>query len=193
MAGGKELSSGRRGGTTKKNAFCSFCRKSYRDVGPLVEGPGDVYICGECIDLCQSILGTGAAAPRHEQATVPRDTHSSRDRRPTGSVCHRPGCGQEGAGRGGSQPLQASGTGLGRRRRRHRKVEHSADWAHRFRQDIAGPNDGPHSERALCDRRRHDLDRSRLRWRRRRELAAQVAALSRFRHRGSAARRAVHR
>jgi len=47
---------GRRGGTTKKNAFCSFCRKSYRDVGPLVEGPGDVYICGECIDLCQSIL-----------------------------------------------------------------------------------------------------------------------------------------
>ncbi len=46
---------GRRG-ATKKNAFCSFCRKSYRDVGPLVEGPGDVYICGECIELCQSIL-----------------------------------------------------------------------------------------------------------------------------------------
>ncbi|MCY2992583.1 MAG: ATP-dependent Clp protease ATP-binding subunit ClpX [Planctomycetota bacterium] len=46
----------RSGSTTKKNAFCSFCRKSYRDVGPLVEGPGDVYICGECIDLCQSIL-----------------------------------------------------------------------------------------------------------------------------------------
>ncbi len=46
----------RSGGTTKKNAFCSFCRKSYRDVGPLVEGPGDVYICGECIELCQSIL-----------------------------------------------------------------------------------------------------------------------------------------
>jgi ATP-dependent Clp protease ATP-binding subunit ClpX len=48
----------RRGGsgTTKKNAFCSFCRKSYRDVGPLVEGPGDVYICGDCIELCQSIL-----------------------------------------------------------------------------------------------------------------------------------------
>ena len=61
MANGKDLgptgSTPRRGGsTTKKNAFCSFCRKSYRDVGPLVEGPGDVYICGECIDLCQSIL-----------------------------------------------------------------------------------------------------------------------------------------
>ncbi|MCA9171675.1 MAG: AAA family ATPase, partial [Planctomycetales bacterium] len=57
MPAGKEGPSNRRGGgTTKKNAFCSFCRKSYRDVGPLVEGPGDVYICGECIDLCQSIL-----------------------------------------------------------------------------------------------------------------------------------------
>src|SRR6187399_2209962 len=46
------------GGSTgrNRNAFCSFCRKSYRDVGPLVEGPGDVYICGECIELCQSIL-----------------------------------------------------------------------------------------------------------------------------------------
>ncbi|HBI45587.1 MAG TPA: ATP-dependent Clp protease ATP-binding subunit ClpX, partial [Planctomycetales bacterium] len=39
-----------------RNAFCSFCRKSYRDVGPLVEGPSDVYICGECIELCQSII-----------------------------------------------------------------------------------------------------------------------------------------
>ena len=53
----KDVTGGRRSGsTTKKNAFCSFCRKSYRDVGPLVEGPGDVYICGECIELCQSIL-----------------------------------------------------------------------------------------------------------------------------------------
>src|SRR3989449_1953595 len=53
-------SGGRRPATSttgrNRNAFCSFCRKSYRDVGPLVEGPGDVYICGECIDLCQDIL-----------------------------------------------------------------------------------------------------------------------------------------
>ncbi len=57
MPAARDGSGGRRGGgATKKNAFCSFCRKSYRDVGPLVEGPGDVYICGECIDLCKSIL-----------------------------------------------------------------------------------------------------------------------------------------
>src|SRR5437588_5239369 len=53
--GGGTMSSGSTGGA-KKNAYCSFCRKSHRDVGPLVEGPGDVYICGDCIELCQSII-----------------------------------------------------------------------------------------------------------------------------------------
>ncbi|MGL6075995.1 MAG: ATP-dependent Clp protease ATP-binding subunit ClpX [Fimbriiglobus sp.] len=76
-----ERSNGDNGGRNKptgaagrnRNAYCSFCRRSHRDVGPLVEGPGDVYICGECIDLCQSIIdqerkrrgngkGTGAAS-----------------------------------------------------------------------------------------------------------------------------------
>src|SRR5260221_10737371 len=56
MPTGKDFPSGNRGSTGKKNANCSFCRKSYREVGPLVEGPGDVYICGECIELCQSII-----------------------------------------------------------------------------------------------------------------------------------------
>lgn len=37
-------------------ATCSFCKKSYRDVGPLVEGSGGAYICVECVELCQSIL-----------------------------------------------------------------------------------------------------------------------------------------
>ncbi|MCI0684553.1 MAG: ATP-dependent Clp protease ATP-binding subunit ClpX [Gemmataceae bacterium] len=53
-AGGRKPPTGSTG--RNRNAFCSFCRKSYRDVGPLVEGPGDVYICGECIELCQSII-----------------------------------------------------------------------------------------------------------------------------------------
>ena len=56
MPAGNDTSGGTRSGPSKKNASCSFCRKNYRDVGPLVEGPGDVYICGECIELCQSIL-----------------------------------------------------------------------------------------------------------------------------------------
>jgi len=78
MPSGRDFTGGRRGtGTTKKNAFCSFCRKSYRDVGPLVEGPGDVYICGECIDLCQSILEQerrrrGTSKPLFNTVPTPR-------------------------------------------------------------------------------------------------------------------------
>lgn len=56
MSTGRDFNSSGRSGSSKRNAFCSFCRKSFRDVGPLVEGPSDVYICGECIELCQSIL-----------------------------------------------------------------------------------------------------------------------------------------
>ena len=81
MPTGRDISGTRRGGTTKKNAFCSFCRKSYRDVGPLVEGPGDVYICGECIELCQSILDQERKRRGTEQAalhaTSPRRARSS--------------------------------------------------------------------------------------------------------------------
>lgn len=56
MPAGNDTGTRHTSGTSKKNAHCSFCRKNYRDVGPLVEGPGDVYICGDCIELCQSIL-----------------------------------------------------------------------------------------------------------------------------------------
>ena len=56
MSSGKDFGAGKKPTQGKRNANCSFCRKNYREVGPLVEGPEDVYICGECIELCQSIL-----------------------------------------------------------------------------------------------------------------------------------------
>lgn len=40
----------------RKVTTCSFCGKTSRDVGPMVEGPGDVYICANCTDLCQNIF-----------------------------------------------------------------------------------------------------------------------------------------
>ena len=78
MPTGKEFTTGNRGSTGKKNANCSFCRKSYREVGPLVEGPGDVYICGECIELCQSILDQerrrrGGTRPLFNRVPTPRE------------------------------------------------------------------------------------------------------------------------
>ncbi|MEO1007947.1 MAG: ATP-dependent Clp protease ATP-binding subunit ClpX [Planctomycetota bacterium] len=35
---------------------CSFCGKSSREVGPMVEGPNQVYICERCVDLCVNIF-----------------------------------------------------------------------------------------------------------------------------------------
>ncbi|MGL4943711.1 MAG: ATP-dependent Clp protease ATP-binding subunit ClpX [Thermoguttaceae bacterium] len=70
----RDSNSGNGNNSLKKNAFCSFCRKSYRDVGPLVEGPGDVYICSECIDLCHSILAQErrkSAAPSELPNRIP--------------------------------------------------------------------------------------------------------------------------
>ncbi|MEZ6055958.1 MAG: ATP-dependent Clp protease ATP-binding subunit ClpX [Planctomycetaceae bacterium] len=74
----KDLTTKRRGASAKKNANCSFCGKSYRDVGPLVEGPGDVYICGECIELCHSILDQeqrrrGDSKPLFNKIPTPRE------------------------------------------------------------------------------------------------------------------------
>ncbi|NCF40402.1 MAG: ATP-dependent Clp protease ATP-binding subunit ClpX [Planctomycetia bacterium] len=40
----------------RKITTCSFCGKTSREVGPMVEGPGDVYICTNCTDLCQNIF-----------------------------------------------------------------------------------------------------------------------------------------
>src|SRR2546430_7806001 len=35
---------------------CSFCGKPSRDVGPMVDGPSDVYICANCVDLAHNII-----------------------------------------------------------------------------------------------------------------------------------------
>lgn len=35
--------------------YCSFCTKSQFDVARLIAGPG-VFICNECIDLCNQII-----------------------------------------------------------------------------------------------------------------------------------------
>lgn len=64
---------------------CSFCGKSQEQVRKLIAGPG-VYICDECVDLCNEILDeelfdTGAAAsaatPRREAPPEKQRTRAS--------------------------------------------------------------------------------------------------------------------
>ena len=56
--GGGASGSGGGGGGFKgrKVTTCSFCGKTSREVGPMVEGPSEVYICNNCVDLCQNIF-----------------------------------------------------------------------------------------------------------------------------------------
>ncbi len=52
--------------------LCSFCGKSQRQVKKLIAGPG-VYICDECIDLCNEIIDEELTTPvTFDLETLPR-------------------------------------------------------------------------------------------------------------------------
>ncbi|MBI2193991.1 MAG: ATP-dependent Clp protease ATP-binding subunit ClpX [Planctomycetes bacterium] len=51
----------------RQSEFCSFCNKSYGMVERMIAGPGDVYICNECVEVCNTIL----REERHKDRTQP--------------------------------------------------------------------------------------------------------------------------
>ena len=61
-------------GSNEKLLYCSFCGKSQHEVKKLIAGPS-VFICDECIDLCNDII-------RDEQSGEP-GTQSVKDGLPT--------------------------------------------------------------------------------------------------------------
>jgi ATP-dependent Clp protease ATP-binding subunit ClpX len=66
---------------------CSFCGKSQQQVNKLIAGPG-VYICNECVTLCDDILAEELSAPIRDWDGMSDDdllaemvrVHSSHDR-----------------------------------------------------------------------------------------------------------------
>ena len=42
---------------------CSFCGKGRNQVRRLIAGPGPVFICDECVTLCNEIIAAGAPPP----------------------------------------------------------------------------------------------------------------------------------
>ncbi len=63
---------------SNEQLLCSFCGKSQRQVKKLIAGPG-VYICDECIDLCNEIIDEELAAPptfELESLPKPKEIHS---------------------------------------------------------------------------------------------------------------------
>ena len=65
---------------TRLQYHCSFCGKSQDQVRRLVAGPGAVYICNECVELCKEIIeedagpSHGATADSH-QAPTPKQIY----------------------------------------------------------------------------------------------------------------------
>jgi ATP-dependent Clp protease ATP-binding subunit ClpX len=57
---------------------CSFCAKSQDQVKKLIAGPGAVYICDECVELCREIIeeeGGPAKAAAAQKVPPPRTLH----------------------------------------------------------------------------------------------------------------------
>ena len=48
---------------TRVQYHCSFCGKNQDQVKRLIAGPGAVYICDECVELCREIIDEEAAGP----------------------------------------------------------------------------------------------------------------------------------
>ena len=68
-------------GDTAELVKCSFCAKSQKLVKKLIAGPG-VYICDECIDLCNEIIDeefTQTPTVGIEELPIPRDIRAFLD------------------------------------------------------------------------------------------------------------------
>jgi ATP-dependent Clp protease ATP-binding subunit ClpX len=68
-------------GDTGELLKCSFCGKSQKQVKKLIAGPG-VYICDECIDLCNEIIEeelTDSTELRFDELPTPREIRAFLD------------------------------------------------------------------------------------------------------------------
>lgn len=60
---------------TNQLMICSFCGKNQHEVEKLIAGPS-VFICNECIDLCNNIIEEDEAENEVEKTTPPKKTNN---------------------------------------------------------------------------------------------------------------------
>ncbi len=61
----------------KKQAICNFCGRSGNQADTLIEGPDDVYICPDCVELCHNIIRQNR---RQKRTTINGPSHVARPR-----------------------------------------------------------------------------------------------------------------
>ena len=132
---------------------CSFCGKSQKQVKKLIAGPG-VYICDECIDLCNEIIeeelseGTEVSL---DELPKPREIFEFLNSYVIGQEQAKKSLAvavynhykrvQAGLTADVGQALQGGD-------RRGRQVQHPGDRPDRLRQDLPRPDPGPDAQRA---------------------------------------------
>src|SRR5712692_9485985 len=63
-----------KGSGSRVSYTCSFCSKTQEQVRRLIAGPGAVYICDECVELCREIIqedATTAVKPKTPLERIP--------------------------------------------------------------------------------------------------------------------------
>ena len=176
---------------SNEQLLCSFCGKSQRQVKKLIAGPG-VYICDECIDLCNEIIDEELTAPPSfdiDNLPKPREIYD---------VLNEYVVGQEQAKRTLSvavynhykrvQMMQQDDADI-----ELQKSQHPAARPDGLRQDAARADARAHPQRPVRDRRRHGADRGRLRRRGRREHPPQADPGRRLRRQEGRDRDHLHR
>ncbi|MDP2263280.1 MAG: ATP-dependent Clp protease ATP-binding subunit ClpX [Hydrogenophaga sp.] len=73
----------KKGASSEKALYCSFCGKSQHEVKKLIAGPS-VFICDECIDLCNDIIrdelpGLESVKPSGDEVPTPAELKSNLD------------------------------------------------------------------------------------------------------------------
>ena len=80
-----------------KISYCSFCFKSQHQVKMLISGPAGIFICSECVELCNEYIARqprkASQSPKPEdlplsRCGVPREAQNKDDRHAEGEVEH---------------------------------------------------------------------------------------------------------
>jgi hypothetical protein len=64
------------GSLPTKTLYCSFCFKSQHEVRRLISGPAAIFICDECVELCNEIIARRPRSP--SQSSKPEELPTER-------------------------------------------------------------------------------------------------------------------
>ena len=170
--------------------LCSFCGKSQRQVKKLIAGPG-VYICDECIDLCNEIIDEELDELRRSStSTISRSRSTSTPSSTTTSSRRKR---RSARSRSRSTTTTSACGWASRTRRSSSRSRTSSSSARPAAEDAPRADPRADPQRPVRDRGRDGADGGRLRRRGRREHPPQADPGGGLRHQEGGDRDHLHR